>query len=366
MSNDTDTPNVKSRFPRSESDGGWEIITAEENSQTSGVDFAKLNRVFELQDFLFGGQNCASVIVRNGRIVYEHASFMGLATSRFDVWSCTKSLTATAWGLLFEDSRNGLLSDGLKIDLDTPAYKFLQKSLPLSDPRKPEITIGHLLSMTSGIKGEDHGLYGVPTNPGIGPYEHAFGHGDNRYGRSAAELSGAPGTVWEYSDPAYAHLSILFAHITGTEMSDYIQQRVFGPIGIEQASFGTLGGAGHIGPHTCGHVGLIISARDLARFGLLACNQGRWDDQQIIPQWWCDVATRSSQKLNPQYGFGWWVNAGRLRWPELPEDAFALQGHNTNVCYIVPSLDLVAVKIGSGPTRWNEGDFINGVVGSLL
>lgn len=148
-------------------------------------------------------------------------------------------------------------------------------------------------------------------------------------------------------------------------MHDYIQQRLFNPIGIEQASFSMPGGAGNIGPHTCGHVGLVISARDLARFGLLACRHGKWKEQQIIPLWWSELATRSSQTMNPEYGYTWWVNTTQTRWPQLPSDTFALQGHNTNNCYVIPSLDLVVVKIGSGPTRWNEGDFINGIVNCI-
>ena len=358
--------NTEFVFPKSESSSGWEFLTADiDTKQVAGVDHAKLDLIFELQDFLYGGQNWAAVVVRHGRIVYEHASFMGLATSRFDVWSCTKSLTGTAWGLLLDDSRNGRLKDGLQIDLDTPAYQYLPEAAPLSDPRKAQITIGHLLSMTSGIKGEDHGLFGLPTNPEVGPLEHAFGYCDNRYGRSAATLSAEPGTVWEYSDPAFAHLSVLFSRLAGMEMGAFIQQRIFALIGIEHASLSVVGGAGHIGPHTCGHVGLVISARDLARFGLLVSRNGRWGDKQIIPQWWCELATQPSQTLNPEYGYSWWVNTTGTHWPKLPRDAFAMQGHNTNKCYVIPSLDLVVVKVGSGPTRWNEGDFINGIVDSL-
>ncbi len=194
------TPSLE--YPKPDSFGSWPILTSEEDiARNAGIDKGKLDRVFEMQDFLFGGQNSSAVVVRNGQIVYEHASFMGLHTSRFDVWSCTKSVTGTAWGLLFEDSRNGRLKDGLQVDLDTPAYRFLPQILALSDLRKSGITIGQLLSMTSGIKGEDQGLYGVPTTAQNGPLEHALGYCDNRYERSAAELSHEPGIEWEYSDP---------------------------------------------------------------------------------------------------------------------------------------------------------------------
>lgn len=359
--------NSISKYPHADSAGGWPILTdASDIEHFAGMDKAKLDHVFELQDFLFGGQNSAAVVVRKGKIVYEHASFMGLPTSRFDVWSCTKSITGTAWGMLLDDSRNGRLKDGLYVDLATPAYQFIPQTEPLTDPRKKKITIGQLLSMTSGIKGEDHGLYGVPTDGKIGPLEHALGYSDNRFGRSAAELFGEPGSVWEYSDPAFSHLSMLFAYVAGIEMSEFVQKRIFEPIGIENASFSVLGGAGAMGPHTCGHVGLVISARELARFGLLVCRNGRWGEKQIIPSWWGKIATRSSQPLNAEYGYSWWVNSTKTRWPKLPADTFALQGHNTNNCYVIPSLDLVIVKVGSGPTRWNEGDFVNNIVASII
>ena len=179
-------------------------------------------------------------------------------------------------------------------------------------------------------------------------------------------MTGAPGSVWEYSDPAYAHLSLIFDHVAGQPMHCFVQDRIFDPIGIRQASFSMIGGAGHIGPNTCGHVGLVISARDLARFGLLACRGGVWVGRQVLPADWQAQATCCATPLKPDYGLGWWVNTGQVHWPGLPADMFAAKGHNTNLCYVIPSLDLVAVKVGSGPTRWNEGDFIGEIVRAAL
>ena len=85
------------RFPAPDDGAGWEVLSDPAAvARDGGMDPDRLARLFELQDFLFGGQNWASVIVRGGRIVWEHGSFMSLPTSRFDVWSCTKSVTATA------------------------------------------------------------------------------------------------------------------------------------------------------------------------------------------------------------------------------------------------------------------------------
>ena len=153
---------------------------------------------------------------------------MTLPGSRFDVWSCTKSFTGVAWGLLLDESRKGNLPNNAKVDLDSLAYSFLPNNTKLTDQLKEKITIGHLLSMTSGI----------------------------------AE----PGTIWDYSDPAMAHLSILFKSIMKQEINEYMQERVFNTVGLENASWDVLGGGQFIGPHTSARIGLHISARELARY----------------------------------------------------------------------------------------------------
>ena len=79
-----------------------------------------------------------------------------------------------------------------------------------------------------------------------------------------------------------------------------------------------------------------------------------------------ELATKSSQPFNPEYGYTWWVNTGGTHWPGLPTDMFALEGHCCNRCYVIPSLDLVVARVGSGPSRWNETDFIGGVIATIV
>ena len=358
--------NVNPYYPPPQGQGGWRWLdTADEVRSHAGMDADKLDQLFELQHLLFGGFAWGIVIIRHGYLVREHYTFMGLVTSRFDIWSCTKPFTGTAWGLLLDDSGEGRLPDGQQVELDSPAYSYLPQGHPLSDPRKEYISIRHLLTMTSGIAGEAQGLYGVTTTTGQGPFEHALGQCANRYGKRTDQLISEAGTIWDYSDPAIAHLSLIFKQIAGQEMHEYMQSRIFDKIGIEQASWDVLGGNGFIGPHTTAHVGMHISARELARFGYLLLHQGMWNSEQLIPQWWMELATQSSQDLNPDYGYTFWVNTNGSHWKGLPTDMFALEGYNTNRCYVIPSLDLVVVRIGAGPSRWNEPDFISGVVSAI-
>jgi CubicO group peptidase (beta-lactamase class C family) len=79
--------------------------------------------------------------------------------------------------------------------------------------------------MTSGIAGEATGLYGVPTTIDQGPFEHALGYCNNRYGKKTDTLIAEPGMKWDYSDPAMAHLSLLFKTIMGQEIDDYMQEK---------------------------------------------------------------------------------------------------------------------------------------------
>lgn len=353
-------------FPPSESNGGWQhIVDPADVRSRAGMSPEKLDLVLEGQQLVHAGESWSVVIIRRGLLVREFHTFNVLFPTRFDIWSATKSFVGTAWGLLFDDSESGLLPGGARIDLDTKAYDFIPEGQPLSDPRKGDITFRHLLSMSSGIAGVKEGIVGIPTSTGTGPFEHSLGMAANRFGENVETLMAAPGTRWDYSDQAMAHLAIAFANITGREMSDYLQERVFDPIGIEQLSWDVQGGSGSIGPHTNAHTGIHLSARELSRFGYLMMQRGMWAGQQLVPAQWIDQATRTSQDMNPHYGYTWWVNTSGTLWPGLPTDAFAALGYRSNGCYVVPSLDLVVARVGTGPTTWDDRDLIQGIASAV-
>jgi CubicO group peptidase (beta-lactamase class C family) len=354
-------------YPPPESAGGWRWLEDPEQVRTlGGLDPDRLELVRQRQEFVYGGDSWAIAIVRHGYLVREYYTFNVLVPTRFDIWSCTKTFTGTAWSLLLDDSRNGRLPGDRRVDLDSPAYDFIPQGHPLTDPRKAQIKIRHLLSMTSGIPGEQEGVIGIPTATGHGPFEHALGRCPNRFGRWVDRLAAAPGCRWDYSDPAFAHLSLAFANIMGREMAEVLGERVLDRIGIESLSWDVQGGSGFIGPHTNAHTGVHISARELARFGYLALHGGAWQGEQLVPRWWMEMATQPSQEMNPAYGYTWWVNARGTLWPGVPDDAFALQGYRSNVCWVVPSLDLVVARVGSGPPVWHKPGLIAGIVDAVI
>jgi CubicO group peptidase (beta-lactamase class C family) len=107
--------------------------------------------------------------------------------------------------------------------------------------------------------------------------------------------------------------------------------------------------------------GMFISARDMARFGLLSLRRGRWGDRQILSDRWITMATTPTP-AQPTYGFmNYFLNTGRQPLPSAPEQAFYHLGAGTNVIYVDPVNDLVIVM------RWiSSMRAVDGVVQRVI
>lgn len=363
-----------SYYPPSESGGGWrELGNASEVREIAGMDPRRLETARAWNTGL--GIASSIAIVRRGYLVAEWYERGTGPDTRFNIYSCSKSFTGTAYGIFLDDVLQGKVESAEGVGLESPAYDFIPEGYPLSDLRKGGITLRHLLSMSSGIRGEATGIRGIPVAVGMNPFEGALGRAP-LFPKAvpgelwASQLAGDPGTVWDYSDPAFVHLSLAFPHMAGREMAPFLQERVIEPIGIEAMSWDALGiEDGRIGLHTNASSGVNISARELARFGYLMLRNGMWDGGQLVPLWWLELATRASQPYQPGYGLTWWTNSEGALWDGVPRDAFAAMGFNTNLCCVVPSLDLVIVRIGAGPTEDTEviaAPFLAAVAASVV
>lgn len=349
-------------FPAPESQGGWTCARTREEAAAAGLDPDRLAAFARNELALFAGETFALSVVRAGVLAHEVRSFNMLADSRVDIWSCTKSFTGLAYMLLLDASARGELPCG-PVTLDTRAYDLIPEGRPLTDPRKAEITLDHLLTMSAGFVGEAEGVLGTATDIGVGMFEFALGQEQNRFGTSAARLVREPGTAFDYSDPGFSHLSLAFAHAVGRELDEVVAERVFAPLGIERVAWARAGGGHLIGPHTVPHTGLSLSSRDLARVGLLLLRRGRWAGQQLLPEEQLDAFLTSSPR-NPSYGRTFWLNTGGRLFPNLPEDLFGMFGFRSNRLYVIPSLDLVIARTAAGPIEREEGAFLESLVGA--
>jgi CubicO group peptidase (beta-lactamase class C family) len=336
-------------FPPPESQGGWRTLLPDNGSPgaaqkekirvTAGVDWDKLTDAWEHN--LSAKEPSALLVIRRGYIVGEWYKDYDRKKTR-GLYSSTKAYISTAFGLLLDESEKGKLPGGRKLTLDTKVCnkEWLPESLPLSDPRKADITLRHLLFATSGIPRE--GLKIPDTvKPGGGTFEMALGHVE---GSPWARLTGEPGTLFNYSSPGVLHMILVFNHAAGMDLFPYIKPRVCDPIGMENVSWGKTGGKGKIGPY-CSPGAFTCSAREHARFCYLAMHRGNWAGKQVVPASYYDWAWQGT-KANPAYGAQWWL-AGRH--PGAPADMIQTLGNRHNNGWLVPSLDLVVVRIGDGP-----------------
>jgi CubicO group peptidase (beta-lactamase class C family) len=345
--------NLADYFPPPESKGGWRSLLPakgepsaaqkDEIARKAGVDWDRLKQAWDHNAQVEGASGL--LVIRRGYVVGEWYKDGGLDKT-FNIYSSSKSYTSLAFGLLLADSEAGKLSGGRKLTLETRVCneEWLPESLPLPDPRKADITVNELLQMASGL-----GAQQVPTE--TEPFEVALGKTAKSPFRN---LEANPGSKFIYSNAGVAHLVLVFHHATGTDLFPFLRERVLGPIGMENVRWQQIGGHGHLGPYSQGYSGIYTTPREHARFCYLALHKGAWQGKQVVPAAYYDYAWTPS-KTSKVYGALWWLGPRHKGAPaDLVQTAGALNNHG----YVVPSLDLVFVRLGDGkkfPKDWEAG-----------
>jgi CubicO group peptidase (beta-lactamase class C family) len=319
----------------------WEVVKPEDE----GLDAEKLAAAVDHLKQNVGRDGVKElVIVRRGRIVWQGDD----VDKVHGIWSCTKSFTSTVLGLLIADG---------KCALDSKVSEFFP---PLKE-QYGDVTLRHFTTMTSGYRaaGDAEASGGYLHGPSDRPFE------------PAAPLF-APGEKYAYWDSAMNTFGLCLTAAAGEPLDKVLERRVMDPIDAdpEKWKWGDRGevelpagklkvnsGSGNGGGH------VQISARELARFGHLMLNKGKWRDRQLIPAEWIEEATKvqvpatlrdgfpkSDIPGSGMYGFNWWVNGkkvdGKLQWPNAPPRTFAAKGHNNNRLWVIPEWKLVIVRLG--------------------
>lgn len=337
-----DKPVLTDYFPPGEDHGGWRSLlpasgppNAEQKAQiqeVAGINWDQLENAWQHNTTAPGATGF--LVIRKGHVVGEWYRD-GDRTKAFNIYSSSKAYISTAFGLLLDDFGHGPLPGGKKLTLDTKVcnLEWIPEALPLPDPAKSEITVRHLLNMASGIGSEP-----VPEQS---PFETSLGHTP---GSPFARLKGAPGTVFNYSNAGVSHLVLLFQHAQGSDLFPFMKQRLFDPIGIQKIEWKKIGGQGSIGPYNQGYSGIHTNPREHARFCYLALHKGNWAGKQVVPAAYYDFAWAAT-KVKNDYGAQWWTAAS---FPEAPADMVITRGKDINHGWVIPSLDLVFVRLGDG------------------
>jgi hypothetical protein len=282
----------------------------------------------------------AVVILHRGRVVGERYAPGVTPATPLIGWSMTKSVTNALLGILV---RNGTL------DMKRPA-PIAEWSTP-GDPRRP-ITPDQLLRMVSGI-GCGQSLHTGFTTLFDADTQMEFDMADQSAFAANASLRAKPGSEWRYTNCNFVLLSRIIRNVAGGDANSarrFIARELFEPLGFEHATL-EYDSAGV----PLGTIHLWASARDWARFGLLYLRDGVAENgRRILPEGWVDYSAELTPQSGDAYGYGagFWTQRGdsaaaRARIAAgMPADSFMAIGSQGQYTIVIPSQDLVIVKIG--------------------
>jgi CubicO group peptidase (beta-lactamase class C family) len=299
------------------------------------IDAAKLKAAVNAASQPAEGLTAAFVVTWKGRLIAERYGEGLTAQTPLEGWSMGKSVTATLFGILVKDG---------VYDLDQPA-PIPEWQTP-GDPRA-KIRISDILHMSSGLR------IRAPQDPDYdptGPYpDHVYlytGGGNSFHYAATRPLQWPPNTVGRYhnTDPVLiSYLIRLGIEKRGDDYLSFPQRALFDKVGIrtmviETDPFGNFLGQGY-------EVG---SGRDWARLGNLYLQDGVWNGERILPEGYTKFVSTPAPAWvadkRPIYGAFFWLNSDG-RYP-IPRDAYYMSGAGGQTTLMIPSHDLVVVRLG--------------------
>lgn len=260
------------------------------------------------------------LIIRHGELVYEkYFRSIQKPDRTAKVRSVTKSVLSALVGIAMDQ--------GLLDSLDHKVIEYFPEYVyPQTDPRMAQVTLRHLLTMSTGFKWAE-----------LGPIQTRWMNSNNWVEAAInLEFVEQPGTGFTYSTANTQLLSAILTKVTGESLLDYAQRNLFTPLGIPANHWSW--GVDAQG-YAIGGFAMNLRPRDMARFGYLYLNQGYWDGQQLISPEWIQESTRTQLHTGwgPDYGYLWWIH------PRSDLPSFEAAGSGGQTIYVVPGLDLVVV-----------------------
>ena len=313
----------------------WAFASATER----GFDAGALDHAAE--QMAARGERQGIVIVHRGAIVFERywSNAWHRATPE---WKNVSFSSGKSWGSTMVGRA---YTEGL-LQLDDLASKYHP---PERSGLKPEVTIRHLLMMTSGgtlnVKPSTRRPKrlgdNAPPEPGD---EYKLAKVGERGSPEGYGVSIPAGASFYYDGAAADHLANVIHGASGQPSHDYMMAHVIAPMGCETFEYQHEGIDKERNVRFGGSV--LMSCRDLARLGQLYLNGGRWAGAQLIDRTYIASAVTPSP-LNPNYGFLWWLNfSGRIL--NAPRAMYYAAGARGQFCFVLPAQDMVIATMGFG------------------
>jgi CubicO group peptidase (beta-lactamase class C family) len=284
-------------------------------SSQAVVDFvAAADKINTLHSFM---------LVRHGQVIAEGWWKPEAADKPHVLHSLSKSFNSTAVGLAIADG---------KLNLDDPVLKFFPADAP-ADPSDnlKAMKVRDLLTMTCGHDTEPKAVGGAPSVRQF--LAHPVPH--------------QPGTHFQYNTMGSYTLSAIVTKVTGQTTLEFLKPRLFEPLGIENPQWDSSPEGNSLGGY-----GLKLCTEDIAKFGQLYLQKGKWGGKQLIPEKWIEQATckqvPNDQESHNSIGIDWKQGYGFQFW-RCTHDAFRGDGAAGQLCVVMPAQDAVmAITADSG------------------
>lgn len=254
------------------------------------------------------------LIVRRGYLVYEEYFKDFARDYAQNTFSMTKGVTSALVGIA--------LKQGYLRSLDQKVLDFFPEYItPDTDPLVREITLKHLLTMSSGFNKDD--LYLKTTQEKI-----------------QQKIVHAPGTFFEYNNDVTDLLSPILMKATNTSLLDFAKKNLFDPLGITNAAWEIPSVPPFDQePYQRASQGIYLTPLDMAKFGYLYLNRGKWNGKQIISADFVKASTQTRIKTDDatDYGYLWWVK------PMAGHPCYFAFGRDGQYICVFQDLDMVIV-----------------------
>jgi CubicO group peptidase (beta-lactamase class C family) len=307
---------------------GWRTTTPEEQGMDSGTLVKMIDSIQQEQLPLH-----SLLIVRNGYLVSEIYPYPYTANQVHIVQSVTKSVLGALVGIAIEQ--------GYIKDVHQPLFNMVGKENASNhDKDKEAITLENLLTMTAGFDCTDDPTLGKPIMQNSEDWVDFMLN---------SPMVSKPGKKFNYCTGEAQLLSAILQKATGMQTRSFANQVLFSQLGIKPRTE-TLWPSDPQGI-TLGGYELGLTPQQMAKFGYLFLNDGKWDGKTIIPSQWVKASTTSHSQGDGEKGYGylWWIDP-RGRW-------YAALGRNGQHIFIYPEENMVVVFTAALPTG-NNADLI--------
>jgi CubicO group peptidase (beta-lactamase class C family) len=298
----------------------------------------------------------AVVIVRHGKLVFEQY-FPGYdepwgmgegrhdfdATTKHDMRSASKSVVSLLVGIAIDRE--------LIKSANEPLVKFFPDYSALKTAGWDNITLRHLLTMSSGIQWDENRAWKDSQNdePHLGSEADPF-----RYVLSKP-IAAPPDTVWNYNGGGTDLLGNIIERVSGKSLEAFAREALFTPLGISDWEW-----MKYRNEHIAAAVGLRLRPRDAAKIGQLVLNKGAWSGRKIVSPEWIEQSIRPRFQAIGYfsglffYGQQWWM--GRSMAQEKEVKWIAAMGSGGQRIFIVPDRDLVVMTTSGLYFQPRQGD----------